>query len=153
MPPWGHFAPTVGQNAPSIVYIYFRFSQLQFFYYCKITLHVVQQNMKFRLTVLLCRKMHKCSRKLQKNVRGGVLPHPTLMLRTPTVTRRSPASSARRPRLAFALCRHGSGCNLGHGRGCPLVVHYLAYLQSGHGLCCYGNKARTLVTSRAAANE
>jgi len=79
MPPWGHFAPTVGQNAPSIVYIYFRFSQLQFFYYCKITLHVVQQNMKFRLTVLLCRKMHKCSRKLQKNVRGGVLPHPTLI--------------------------------------------------------------------------
>ena len=26
----------------------------------------------------------------------------------------------------------------GHGRGCPLVVHYFADLQSGHGLRCYG---------------
>jgi len=25
------------------------------------------------------------------------------------------------------------------GRGCPLVVHYWAYLQSVHGLRCYGN--------------
>jgi len=25
------------------------------------------------------------------------------------------------------------------GRGCPLVVHYWADLQSVHGLCCYGN--------------
>jgi len=29
----------------------------------------------------------------------------------------------------------------GHGRGCPLVVHYWADLQSGYGLRCYGNKA------------
>jgi len=35
----------------------------------------------------------------------------------------------------------------GCGRGCPLVVHYLADLQSGHGLRCYGNITRTLVTS------
>jgi len=34
-------------------------------------------------------------------------------------------------------------CNLGSGRGCPLVVHYLVDLQSGHGLCCYGNITRT----------
>ena len=34
---------------------------------------------------------------------------------------------------------HGPGCNLGSGRGCPLVVHYWADLQSGHGLHCYGN--------------
>ena len=34
-----------------------------------------------------------------------------------------------------------------HGRGCPLVVHYWADLQSGHGLRCYGNITRTLVTS------
>jgi len=27
----------------------------------------------------------------------------------------------------------------GSGRGCPLVVHYWADLQSGHGLHCYGN--------------
>jgi len=35
----------------------------------------------------------------------------------------------------------------GHGRGCPLVVHYCADLQSGHGLRCYGNITRTLLTS------
>jgi len=31
------------------------------------------------------------------------------------------------------------GCNLGSGRGYPLVVHYWADLQSVHGLRCYGN--------------
>jgi len=31
----------------------------------------------------------------------------------------------------------------GSGRGCPLVVHYWADLQSGHGLRCYGNITRT----------
>jgi len=31
-------------------------------------------------------------------------------------------------------------------RGCPLVVHYWADLQSVHGLRCYGNITRTLVT-------
>jgi len=35
----------------------------------------------------------------------------------------------------------------GHGRGCPLVVHCWADLQSGHRLCCYGNITWTLVTS------
>ena len=35
----------------------------------------------------------------------------------------------------------------GHGRGCPLVVHHWADLQSAHGLRCYGNITRTLVTS------
>jgi len=34
-----------------------------------------------------------------------------------------------------------------HGRGCPLVVHYWADLQSVHGLRCYGNITRNLVTS------
>ena len=34
-----------------------------------------------------------------------------------------------------------------HGSGCPLVVHYWADLQSVHGLRCYGNITRTLVTS------
>ena len=33
------------------------------------------------------------------------------------------------------------------GRGCPLVVHYWADIQSVHGLRCYGNITRTLVTS------
>ena len=31
----------------------------------------------------------------------------------------------------------------GSGRGCPLVVHYWADLQSGYGLRCYGNITRT----------
>jgi len=35
----------------------------------------------------------------------------------------------------------------GRGRGCPLVMHYWADMQSGHGLRCYGNTKRTLVTS------
>ena len=35
----------------------------------------------------------------------------------------------------------------GRGRGCPLVVHYWVDLQSRHGLRCYGNITRTLVTS------
>ena len=34
---------------------------------------------------------------------------------------------------------HGPGCNLGNGRGCPLVVHYWADLKSVHGLRCYDN--------------
>jgi len=38
---------------------------------------------------------------------------------------------------------HGPGCHLGSGRGCPLVVHYWADLQSGHVLRCYGNITRT----------
>ena len=38
---------------------------------------------------------------------------------------------------------HGPGCNLGRGRGCPLVVHYRADLQSVHRLRCYGNITRT----------
>ena len=42
---------------------------------------------------------------------------------------------------------HGPGCNLGRGRGCPLVVHNWADLQSVHGLRCYGKIMRTLVTS------
>ena len=39
---------------------------------------------------------------------------------------------------------HGPGCNLGRGRGRPLVVHYWADLQSVHWLRCYGNITRTL---------
>ena len=38
---------------------------------------------------------------------------------------------------------HGPRCNLGNGRGCPLVVHYWADLQSVHGLHCDGNITRT----------
>ena len=34
---------------------------------------------------------------------------------------------------------HGPSCNLGNSRGCPLVVHNWADLQSVHGLCCYDN--------------
>jgi len=38
---------------------------------------------------------------------------------------------------------HGPGCNLGSDRGCPLVEHYGADLQSVHGLRCYGDITRT----------
>ena len=38
---------------------------------------------------------------------------------------------------------HGPGCNSGgSGRGCPLIVHYWADLQSVHGLRFYGNVTR-----------
>jgi len=37
---------------------------------------------------------------------------------------------------------HGPECNLEDGRGCPLVVHCWAALQSVHGLRCYGNITR-----------
>jgi len=52
--------------------------------------------------------------------------------------------------LSAAVCPHyctDPDVIWGHGRGCPLVVHYWADLQSGHGLRCYGNITRTLVTS------
>ena len=35
----------------------------------------------------------------------------------------------------------------GSGRGCPLVVHYWADMQSVHGLHCYGNITRMLNVS------
>ena len=38
---------------------------------------------------------------------------------------------------------YGPGCNLGSGRGCPLVVLCLADLQWVHGLRCYGSIVRT----------
>jgi len=46
---------------------------------------------------------------------------------------------------------NGPGCNLGNGRGCPLVVHYWADLQSVYGLRCYGNITQTLVTYKLAS--
>jgi len=44
--------------------------------------------------------------------------------------------------LCAAACPHyctDPDVTWGSGRGCPLVVHYWADLQSVHGLCCYGN--------------
>jgi len=38
---------------------------------------------------------------------------------------------------------HGPGCNLGSGRGCSLVVHCWADLQSVHGFGGYDNITRT----------
>jgi len=34
---------------------------------------------------------------------------------------------------------HAPGCKLGNRRGCPLVLHYCADLQSVHGFRCYDN--------------
>jgi len=44
--------------------------------------------------------------------------------------------------LSAATCPHyctDLDVTWGSGRGCPLVVHYWADLQSVHGLHCYGN--------------
>ena len=54
--------------------------------------------------------------------------------------------------LSAAICPHyctDPDVTWGRSRGCPVVVHYWADLQPGHGLCCYGNitRTRTLVTS------
>ena len=47
--------------------------------------------------------------------------------------------------VCLSVCgrMHAPGCNLGNGRGCPLVVHHWADLQSMHRLRCYSNIART----------
>ena len=48
--------------------------------------------------------------------------------------------------LSAAACPHyctGPDVTWGSGRGCHLVVHYWADLQSVHGLRCYGNITRT----------
>jgi len=48
--------------------------------------------------------------------------------------------------LSAAACPHycaESDVTWGSGRGCPLVVHYWADMQSVHGLRCYGNITRT----------
>ena len=44
--------------------------------------------------------------------------------------------------LSAAACQHyctDPDVSWGSGRGCPLVVHYWADLQSVHGMRCYGN--------------
>ena len=48
--------------------------------------------------------------------------------------------------LSAAACLHyctDPDVTWGSGRGCRLVVHYWADLQSAHGLRCYGNITRT----------
>jgi len=60
------------------------------------------------------------------------------------------------PRLCVCVCLSAAvrphyctdpDVTWGRGRGCPLVVHCWADLQSGHGLRCYGNITRTQATS------
>ena len=52
---------------------------------------------------------------------------------------------------------HGAVCNSGNGTECPLVVHYLADLQSVHGFRCYDNihvcKLIALYTANAYSAE
>jgi len=48
--------------------------------------------------------------------------------------------------LSVAACLHyctDPDVTWGSGRGCPLVVHYWADLQTGHGLRCHGKIMRT----------
>ena len=47
------------------------------------------------------------------------------------------------PRPHAHTCTDDPDATRGRGRGCPLVVHYWADLQSVHGLRCYGNITRT----------
>jgi len=42
----------------------------------------------------------------------------------------------------------GLRCNFGNGRGCPLVVHYWADLQSVHGFRCCDNIALNATCQR-----
>jgi len=52
--------------------------------------------------------------------------------------------------VSAAACPHcctDLNVTCGSGRGCPLVVHYWADLQSVHGLRCYGNITRTRTVS------
>ena len=52
--------------------------------------------------------------------------------------------------LSAAACPHyctDPDVTWGSDRGCPVVVHCWADLQSVHGLRCYGNITRTVVTS------
>jgi len=58
--------------------------------------------------------------------------------------------------LSAASCQHyctDPDVTWGSGRGCPLVVHYWTDLQSVHGLRCYGNITRTVVTSLRPARD
>ena len=53
--------------------------------------------------------------------------------------------------LSFAACPHyctDPDVTWGNGRGCPLVVHYWADLQSVHGLRCYDNIAPNVKCQR-----
>ena len=66
-----------------------------------------------------------------------ILIHPTVWPQYTTVTDRQ---------VCLSACLHyctDPDVTWGSGSGCPLVVHYLADLQSVHGLCCYNNIART----------
>ena len=88
---------------------------------------------------------------------GEVRPFAYLRLITFCVSRRRRKMYCGHERLCVCVCLsvrgrtptllHRPGCNLRRGGGCPLVVHYWADLQSGHGLRCYGNITRSLVTS------
>jgi len=58
----------------------------------------------------------------------------------------SPTSVCLSVRGRICACLHyctDPDVTWGSGRGCPLVVHYWADLQSWHGLRCYGNVTRT----------
>jgi len=68
------------------------------------------------------------------------------------VSRRRREMYSDHPRLCLSACLSSAAClhyctdpdvTWGNTRGCPLVVHYWADLQSGHGLRCYGNITRT----------
>jgi len=46
-----------------------------------------------------------------------------------------------------------SGCNLGNGSGCPVVVHYWAELESVHGFRCYDNSTEREMSASASTRS
>jgi len=52
------------------------------------------------------------------------------------------------PRRILTLL-HRPGCNLGNGRGNPLVMHYCTDLRSVHGFRCYDNSAEREMSASA----
>jgi len=85
---------------------------------------------------------------------------PTLIITFPVSRRRRREMYCGHPRLCVCVCLSAAAClhyctdprvTWGSDRGCRLVVHYWADLQSVHGLCCYGNITRTLVIKKPAS--
>ena len=123
----------------------------------KQTLHLVPprfQTMSRQLSGILCQqpsKLHQYFCNICQTLKGlHNFLHGLVHLRNFCLTNMHVSSRRRKMYCGHArLCvsvrsristlSHGPGCNLGSGRGCPLVVHYWADLQSVHGMRCYGN--------------
>ena len=93
-----------------------------------------------------CHRTYHC-----KKVTQFIGPIPEVIT-TFRVSRRRREIYCGHARLCVCVCLTAAACQQyctdpdvtwGSGRGCPLIVHYLADLQSVHWLRCYGNITRT----------